>query len=468
LNFLDRLDTESRQRLLDVGQVQHLEPGDYMIRRGEQGGDLYLVETGTFDVVDTRSVPEVILQVVGAGAVQGEMAFLDGAVRTADLRCTSRAKIRTWKKARLDEALSSDVELARSFYRALAEVTTKRLRSMVNLGSSENRTRLGEGVEVEREAQLVASEVLSVWAELDMRIRRDPKDPESRATIGRAFEKLQERARHWLGGIQDSEERQQAGEALCRTVQPFLQQAHLCEYALRSNLSDLGRQIPSAHIIRDHASGYGLLGSLLDAVLLRLPTSQAIRSTFRTLTQIIEGAVPSDRPARVALIGVGSGALISDLSIRLARRGASFQLVDGDPQVLDSLDMGMSVRPKSVDLNLVRMDLGLLAMGRGRLSFGPQDLVVVESLANHLPDRLLASLVGQLREQVGEEGRLLICGLAPSRDSVIFDHLLRWPMIRRSRRQFIGLIEAAGYGVRGSEDGNSGADCSLVLSARRD
>ena len=467
MSFLDRLDPESRQRLLDVGKVQQLEPGDYLIRRDEQGGDVYLVETGTLDVVDTRSVPEVIIQVVGAGAVLGELGFLDGAVRAADLRCTSRATIRTWKKAGLDQALAEDVELERSFYRALAEVTTKRLRGMVNLGTSSSRARRVEGIEVEREAQSVANEVLGIWTELDTRIRSAPEDPDSLMMMEQAFEKLQERARHWLGCFQDSEERYQAGEVLCRTVLPFLQQAHLSEFSLGSSSTDLGRRVPRAHIIRDHPSGHGVLGCLLDAVLLGLPTSRAIRSTFRRLTQSIEEVIPSDRPARVALIGVGSGALISDLSIRLARQGATFQLVDGERQVLDSLDMGMIVRPRSVHLDLVRMDLGLLAMGRGQLDFGEQDLVVIESLSSHLPDRLLARLVEQVAEQVGTEGRLLIGGLAPSRDAVVFDHLLRWPMIRRTRRQFVGLMEASGYRVEEGREAEQDADGALVLVARR-
>ena len=270
VSFLEQLEPDARERLMNAGQLQRLEPGDYLLRRGEKGGDVFLVESGTFDVVDTRTVPEVILQVVGAGAVLGEVAFLTGEVRAADIRCTASAEVRLWTKARLDETLQKDLALERSFYRSMAQVTTRRLRGMVNLGGSDNRTRLGEGIEAEKEAQSVASEVLSVWAELDMRLRAAPDEAdtlddaeakrskeaiyrETQAAIYRAFDTLQERARHWLGGIQESRERFLAGEALCKTVQPFLQQAHLC--GICTGLGSFGRWASGAQSTHHPQSG---------------------------------------------------------------------------------------------------------------------------------------------------------------------------------------------------------------------
>ena len=99
-------------------------------------------------------------------------------------------------------------------------------------------------------------------------------------------------------------------------------------------------------------------------MLIDLPTSRAIRSNFEALTAEVEAGVPSDSEAQIALLGVGSGALLADLSIRLARSGVTIQLVDGDSHVLESVDMGMSVRPRNTHLKMMRIDLGMLAMGR--------------------------------------------------------------------------------------------------------
>ena len=230
---------------------------------------------------------------------------------------------------------------------------------------------------------------------------------------------------------------------------------------------DAGRRVPRAHIIRGQATGHGALGELLDSVLIDLPTSQAIRSNFQALTGEVEAGAPSDAPAQIALLGVGSGALLADLSIRLARSGVTI-LVDGDPEVLQSADMGMSVRPRNTHLNMMRIDLGMLAMGRVSLPFGAQHVTVVDGLTVHLPDRLLAGLLKQLHEQVGSDGRLLLTSLGPSRDSVVFDHLLRWPMIRRSPRQISGLVEAAGFRVEQVENDTDAPDCAQLFRIFRD
>ena len=168
MSFLDQLEPDARKRLMAAGEVKRLEPGEYLLRRGEKGGDVFLVESGTLDVVDTRTVPEVILQVVGAGGLLGEVAFLTGEVRAADIWCTSTADVRVWTKDRLNQTLQEDLSLERSFYRSIAQVTTRRLRGMVNLGGLDGRTRFGEGIEAEKEAQSLASEVLSIWAKLDI------------------------------------------------------------------------------------------------------------------------------------------------------------------------------------------------------------------------------------------------------------------------------------------------------------
>jgi CRP-like cAMP-binding protein len=466
VSFLDNFEKKDRDTLVEICEVQTLELGDYLLRRGEKGGDLYLVERGTIAVVDTRSSPEGILLVEGAGALLGEIGFLDGTVRTADLKCTASAEVRVWRKQILDSTLSADLNLEKSFYRALAQVTSHRLRGMLNMNTAEARTRQGEGIAAQREAQEVASAVLGVWMEIEARLLKESNDEEARSMIIRSFEKMQDRARHWLGGIEDAEERFDAGETLCRILQPFLQQAHLCKYAFESVEVDAGRRVPRAHIILGEAKGHRRLGEILDQVLLALPTCQSIGWCTRVLTAQVADEVPSDRSTRLAVLGVGSGALIADLGIRLGRYGATIHVVDGDPKVLDSVDMGMTARPKDIYLDLVPVDIGLLALGRRRLPFGELDVVVINGLADHLPDRLLAGLLTRVRGHLREGGLLLLTSLTPSRDAVVFDHLLRWPMIRRSPRQILGLMEAAGYRAESTGADEEEADCALVLKAR--
>ena len=80
-----------------AGRSVELARGEYLLRRGERGGDIYLVEEGTLEVVDTRSSTEVVISLVGPGAVVGEMAFIDEAPRNADVRAAGPAVCRHWE-----------------------------------------------------------------------------------------------------------------------------------------------------------------------------------------------------------------------------------------------------------------------------------------------------------------------------------------------------------------------------------
>jgi hypothetical protein len=69
--------------------IRTLEPGEALTTQGEPATQVYLILDGMFVVeVDGREVAEI-----GPGAVVGERAALEGGVRTATLRATTRARV---------------------------------------------------------------------------------------------------------------------------------------------------------------------------------------------------------------------------------------------------------------------------------------------------------------------------------------------------------------------------------------
>jgi Cyclic nucleotide-binding domain len=70
-------------------KIRTLDAGDALTTQGEAASDVYLVLDGVFAVeVDGREVAEI-----GPGAVVGERAALEGGIRTATLRATTRARV---------------------------------------------------------------------------------------------------------------------------------------------------------------------------------------------------------------------------------------------------------------------------------------------------------------------------------------------------------------------------------------
>jgi hypothetical protein len=57
-----------KQALIGAGDLVEVPAGTQIIRRGEHSNDLYVVQRGRFEIVDTRSRPEVVLDAVLADA----------------------------------------------------------------------------------------------------------------------------------------------------------------------------------------------------------------------------------------------------------------------------------------------------------------------------------------------------------------------------------------------------------------
>ena len=75
-----------------------LDAGEALVTQGEEGGDLFLVLDGVLAVeVDGEALAEV-----GPGALLGERALLEGGVRTATLRATTRCRVAVLEADQID------------------------------------------------------------------------------------------------------------------------------------------------------------------------------------------------------------------------------------------------------------------------------------------------------------------------------------------------------------------------------
>lgn len=66
---------------------EHFEPGQDIFRQGDVGDRIYIILSGEADVVQTRDGKEVFCTRLHAGEFFGEMALLNGSVRSSTVRC---------------------------------------------------------------------------------------------------------------------------------------------------------------------------------------------------------------------------------------------------------------------------------------------------------------------------------------------------------------------------------------------
>jgi len=125
----DGLDPAQQAALRALMNSQRYAPGAVIIRQGERERTLLWVAAGTV-TLSTAEVPEqgLRLSVIGAGAVFGEMAFLNGIARTAYAHAGAHgAVLNSLSWERFQQWSRDDPEGALLFITALARMGIRRL-----------------------------------------------------------------------------------------------------------------------------------------------------------------------------------------------------------------------------------------------------------------------------------------------------------------------------------------------------
>ncbi len=448
MNFLDRFSDEMRARIMDAGQTVIVPRGRLLIRRGERGGDMFLIQAGTFEVVDSRSRPEVVIDVAGPGTVVGEMGFVDDAPRMADVRAAEEATVVLWRNPRLTELFAAQPDLGCAFFREVARVTIERMRTLSATaaqgglrGRSEERRDDG----VDQRTRAMCEGVRAAWLDAESRLRRNPGSRQPAEQIETALRGLVDELSRFASEDGESEGAMaQLGEVLNRELRPFLTRTTLVSQLSDPIATASGDPRPMAHVLRNHPNGEGELGRMLDAALLRLPTSVGLRRRLDTTAQTIIALRPADRPLDLMLLNAHSGILLAQVILHLSKQGARVRAIDGNRDALAFLDAGLPSRPANVHLKLVQEDMAALVLGRSPVWHDIQDIVVVNAMLESLPDRLATALLGWVKDHLKPDGVAMVLALGPSVDERFVDLGLGWPTIRRSPRAISRLVADAG------------------------
>ena len=86
--------------------------GELIIRQGEVGNCMFVIQTGQVEIFRQEGDREVRLRVAGAKEFFGEMALVDNAVRSASVRALGRATILTVDRRTFLRRVHEDPSLA--------------------------------------------------------------------------------------------------------------------------------------------------------------------------------------------------------------------------------------------------------------------------------------------------------------------------------------------------------------------
>jgi CRP/FNR family cyclic AMP-dependent transcriptional regulator len=93
LVFLGDLSRTEWDRLVEGMERRRYGPGEDVLRFGEVDRSLYLVASGSVDILVPDGDGERAVRVQGTGTVFGEVAFFDGRPRTATVRANTATEL---------------------------------------------------------------------------------------------------------------------------------------------------------------------------------------------------------------------------------------------------------------------------------------------------------------------------------------------------------------------------------------
>jgi CRP/FNR family cyclic AMP-dependent transcriptional regulator len=94
----------------DLGRVYH--DGEILVREGEAGDCMYVIQEGQAEIFVERGGKEVVLRTAGAGEVIGEMALFERVVRSASVRAKGDMRALTVDKRNFLKRINEDPSLA--------------------------------------------------------------------------------------------------------------------------------------------------------------------------------------------------------------------------------------------------------------------------------------------------------------------------------------------------------------------
>ena len=94
----------------NVGQVY--QDGQVIVRQGEMGKSMYVIQDGKVEVVAEHDGEEIRLRELGKNDFFGEMAIFENEVRTATVRAVGEARVLTIDKKNFLRGIHEDPSLA--------------------------------------------------------------------------------------------------------------------------------------------------------------------------------------------------------------------------------------------------------------------------------------------------------------------------------------------------------------------
>ncbi len=125
------LSTSQRKMFAERFNFETYQPADLIIREGDQSDAFYAIKAGQVLVYTGPEETAITLAELGPGDIFGEVAALEGSVRTASVRAISECEILRLEASELNAMLARNIEIRRMIELKIEERAEERLRRQI-------------------------------------------------------------------------------------------------------------------------------------------------------------------------------------------------------------------------------------------------------------------------------------------------------------------------------------------------
>ena len=457
LELLSYLDPEDRDALLYFADERVLDPGEVLIEQGQPHAGLFIVMQGLLDV-RVGSDASVSLGRRGPGQLLGELSFLTGDHASATVAALEATRVLALPQDMLGDLLGGSAVFAARFYQMLGKVVAGRLAESARRTLPVD-TAITHSPELDAELRLRFDELSSKLEALEAEIGRH------REMGGAALERMKEIWAPVMGFVRHlfSEEsglppalHDDCGRYVRQRLMPYINQSAFGARAYSKPRGYAGDYKTIDQIYAQEPDGTGHLGPLMDAVMLALPGTHAVRNRRGLLVGLFEdlreslGEEADDDHIQITSLACGPAREIFDFFEAVGDpKKLMVNCVDIDFEALAFVGQLAEKHGLKRRIRMHQESLIHVAAGRGRTVLRPQHMIYSIGLIDYFDDKFVVQLLNWIHESLRPGGWVVLGNFHPSNpDRPIMDHILNWPLVYRTEEDMRRIFADSKFGDR--------------------
>lgn len=474
------LTADDERMLLEKAERLSAAAGETLLEEGSRRQALFVLVGGIARVERSHLGKGIGYARLTAGALFGEMSFLEGSGASASVVAEEPCEVDVVDGAVVQSLAASVPGLGTRFYQSLAVLLSERLREtaallpplLVEEVPQVNRfharrasraaadsvpPRLVDTIETFKSSMVVADRGLA-GGKIEA--------GEAAGLVADACQLVHDALRDHVAAEAHLEE--QIGAYVFRETFPLFMQSPFVDRSFSKPRGYAGDSETIDMIYRNEPAGVGRLGPLIDAWGLAAAAPVAVRNRRGMMTRTIrERTRRAEGTTRITSLASGPARELFDL---FAEDGVDAKAIciDIDPSALEAASAEAETRAVADRFTFARENVIRLSRNRGTTEVEPQDVVYSLGLMDYLPDDLVVGVLNWIHAHLKPGGLSVIGNFdVVNPDKPYMDHVLEWKLIHRSPAQLEELYRRSWFADAEVEVRHEDAGVQLFAFATR-